>query len=148
MADEPKGLPTPTPRVRTITTAEHLNGSLKGQPTGTLPRIVDRPQVDELFKTLRPRFDAKAVILLSALGTEEINENGRRALKDGLHEFSMVGGDKLVIVAKRVDIVDVLKSLARRVGILDVTVVETIASGTRIGSAYWDLHHPRPVPPK
>jgi hypothetical protein len=44
--------------------------------------------------------------------------------------------------------VDILKLLARRVGILDVEVVDTIAVGTKVSSAYWDLHHPRPAPSK
>ncbi len=137
----------PAARIR-ANTSELMNDPLKGQPSGRLPRIADKPQVDSLLNVSRQRFTLKAVWLIVALETEEINENGKRALKDGFHEFSMAGGEKLVIVAKNALVVDILKLLARRVGILDVEVVETIAIGTRIGSAYWDLHHPRPVPSK
>lgn len=144
MGNDAKDPKTPPPRERSTTTSGLLNDPLKGQPMGRLPRIVDKPQVDELLKILRPRFAPKAVMLLLARETEEINENGKRALKDVFHAFSVAGGEKLVIVAKNILVVDVLKLLARRVGILDVEVVETLAIGSKISAAYWDLHHPPP----
>jgi hypothetical protein len=125
-----------------------MNDPLKGQPSGRLPRIVDKPQVESLLNGSRRRFAPKAVWLIVALETEEINENGKRALKDGFHEFSLAGGEKLVIVAKNVLVVDILKLLARRVGILDVEIVDTIAIATKVSGAYWDLHNPRPAPSK
>lgn len=144
MGNDAKDPKTPPPRERSTTTSGLMTAALVGQPTGRLPRIVDKPQVDELLNVCRPRFAPKAVMLLLALLTEDINENGKRALKDGFHEFSVAGGEKLVIVAKNILVVDVLKLLARRVGILDVEVVETLAIGTQISGAYWDLHHPPP----
>ena len=144
MGNDAKDPKTPPPRERSITTSNLLNDPLKGQPTGWLPRFVDKPQVDELLNVCRPRFAPKAVMLLLALNTEEINENGKRALKDVFHAFSVAGGEKLVIVAKNALVVDILKLLARRVGILDVEIVDTLAIGTKISAAYWDLHHPPP----
>lgn len=144
MGNDAKDPKTPPPRERSTTTSGLMDVALKGQPMGRLPSIVDKLQVEELLNLCRPRFAPKAVWLIIALLTEEINENGKRALKDGFHEFSMAGGEKLVIVAKNILVVDMLKLLARRVGILDVEVVETLAIGSKISAAYWDLHHPPP----
>lgn len=139
---------TPPPRDRNITTSGLLNDPLKGQPTGRLPRIADKLQVDELFKILRPRFAPKAVMLLVASETEQITVEGRLALKEGFQEFKRTGGDKLVLVVKSTTVASVIKQQARSVGLLDIVSADTTKEGGKISGAYWDLHHPPPVPSK